>query len=163
MIARTLQGKPMKTVGILLPELGEGYHSQVLSGDWPTYLMRGGTTSSSRRTIVTRKDLVAEYPQLLQARVGSTGSWRSIRTWRSRVAGCRRCCVGGAYGDSRRLTNVVLDHHRGGGACAADIFTELGHRKIAVYAWAAVQLGLRRLRWNATLQVARALSLAGVA
>jgi LacI family transcriptional regulator len=30
MIARTLQGKRMQTVGILLPELGEGYHSQVL-------------------------------------------------------------------------------------------------------------------------------------
>src|SRR5271156_307562 len=32
MIARSLQGKRMQTVGILLPELGEGYHSQVLSG-----------------------------------------------------------------------------------------------------------------------------------
>ncbi len=32
MIARTLQGKRMQTVGVLLPELGEGYHSQVLSG-----------------------------------------------------------------------------------------------------------------------------------
>src|ERR1700678_1180318 len=32
MIARTLQGKRMQTIGILLPELGEGYHSQVLSG-----------------------------------------------------------------------------------------------------------------------------------
>ncbi len=32
MIARTLQGKRMQTIGVLLPELGEGYHSQVLSG-----------------------------------------------------------------------------------------------------------------------------------
>ena len=31
MIARTLQGKRMQTVGILL-ELGQGYRSQVLSG-----------------------------------------------------------------------------------------------------------------------------------
>src|SRR4051794_25826325 len=32
MVARSLQGKRMQTIGILLPELGEGYHSQVLSG-----------------------------------------------------------------------------------------------------------------------------------
>ncbi|MEO8737837.1 MAG: LacI family DNA-binding transcriptional regulator, partial [Edaphobacter sp.] len=32
MIARTLQGKRMQSIGVMLPELGEGYHSQVLSG-----------------------------------------------------------------------------------------------------------------------------------
>jgi len=32
MIARTLQGKRMQTIGVFLPELGSGYHSQALSG-----------------------------------------------------------------------------------------------------------------------------------
>ena len=32
LIARSLQGLKTQTIGILLPELGEGYHSLVLSG-----------------------------------------------------------------------------------------------------------------------------------
>src|SRR5580693_5453605 len=31
-IARSLQGQRTRTIGVLLPELGDGYHSQVLSG-----------------------------------------------------------------------------------------------------------------------------------
>src|ERR1700722_2104618 len=66
MIARTLQGKRMQTVGILLPELGEGYHSQVLSGVGDL-LMREGFlyfTVHHRH----RKDLVSAYPELLRSR-----------------------------------------------------------------------------------------------
>src|SRR5476651_2313328 len=32
LIARKLQGQRVNTIGILLPELGDGYHSQVISG-----------------------------------------------------------------------------------------------------------------------------------
>ena len=40
-IARALQGKRTMTIGVLLPELGEGYHSQVLNGA-ADVLMRDG-------------------------------------------------------------------------------------------------------------------------
>jgi DNA-binding LacI/PurR family transcriptional regulator len=41
LIARSLQGLKTQTIGILLPELGEGYHSLVLSGAAEVLMQEG--------------------------------------------------------------------------------------------------------------------------
>jgi len=66
MIARTLQGKRMQTVGILLPELGEGYHSQVLSGVGDLLMQKNYFYFTVHHR--HRKDLIAAYPDLLRSR-----------------------------------------------------------------------------------------------
>ena len=66
LIARSLQGLRTQTIGILLPELGEGYHSQVLSGAADVLMQEGYFFFTAHHR--HRKDLVAEYPRLLQAR-----------------------------------------------------------------------------------------------
>src|SRR5215469_15124165 len=66
MIARTLQGKRMQTVGILLPELGEGYHSQVLSGVGDLLMRKDYFYFTVHHR--HRKDLVDAYPNLLRSR-----------------------------------------------------------------------------------------------
>src|ERR1700742_825280 len=66
LIARSLQGKRTQTIGILLPELGSGYHAQVLSGA-ADLLMREGYfffTAHHRH----RTDLIEEYPRILSSR-----------------------------------------------------------------------------------------------
>src|ERR1700730_18555974 len=66
LIARSLQGLKTQTIGILLPELGEGYHSLVLSGAAEVLMQEGYFFFTAHHR--HRKDLVAEYPRLLQAR-----------------------------------------------------------------------------------------------
>jgi DNA-binding LacI/PurR family transcriptional regulator len=66
LVARSLQGKRMQSIGILLPELGEGYHSQVLSGV-------GDELVRSNYFYFTvhhghSEEMIAAYPALLQAR-----------------------------------------------------------------------------------------------
>src|SRR5260370_4512004 len=41
LLARSLRNRQTLTIGILVPELGEGYHTQVLSG-FGDFLMHGG-------------------------------------------------------------------------------------------------------------------------
>src|ERR1700755_2772615 len=65
-VARQLQGMNTCTIGILLPEFGEGYHSQVLSGAGEVFMKEGYFFFTAHHR--HRKDLVAEYPRLLQAR-----------------------------------------------------------------------------------------------
>src|SRR6059058_2060371 len=65
-IARSLQGLKTQTIGILLPELGEGYHSLVLSGAAEVLMQEEYFFFTAHHR--HRKDLVAEYPRLLQAR-----------------------------------------------------------------------------------------------
>src|SRR5438105_6740378 len=65
-IARSLQGMRTHTVGVLLPELGEGYHSQVLSGAADLFMEEGYFFFTAHHR--HKKDLVAEYPGLLNAR-----------------------------------------------------------------------------------------------
>ena len=65
-IARSLQGKRTYTIGVLLPELGDGYHSQVLSGAADVLTREGYFFFTAHHR--HRKDLVAEYFGLLHAR-----------------------------------------------------------------------------------------------
>jgi DNA-binding LacI/PurR family transcriptional regulator len=66
MIARTLQGKRMQTIGVLLPELGEGYHSQVLSGVGDLLIREGYFYFTVHHR--HKKDLIETYPDLLRSR-----------------------------------------------------------------------------------------------
>src|SRR5260370_2971494 len=64
--ARSLRNRRTQTVGIMVPELGNGYHTQVMSGIGDQ-LMEAGYfyfTVQHRH----RKDLVERYTQLLLTR-----------------------------------------------------------------------------------------------
>jgi DNA-binding LacI/PurR family transcriptional regulator len=151
-IARSLQGLKTQTIGILLPELGEGYHSQVLSGA-ADVLMREGYfffTAHHRH----RKDLVAEYPRILQAR-GVDGIL-AIDTHLEGALPAPTVSVGG-HVHVPGVTNVVLDHHRAAELALGHLY-RLGHRKIA-YMHGQPFSSDSQSRWQSTMQVAQALSL----
>ena len=65
MIAHTLQGKRMPTIGVLLPELGEGYHSHALIGVGDLLIREAISISPS--TTGTKRTLIPAYPDLLRS------------------------------------------------------------------------------------------------
>jgi DNA-binding LacI/PurR family transcriptional regulator len=152
MIARTLQGKPMQTVGILLPELGEGYHSQVLSGIGD-YLMKRDYfyfTVHHRH----KQELIAAFPRLLLAR-GVDGVL-AIDTHLEEPLPMPAVLIAGET-KLQEITNVVLDHELAA-KLAVGHLVELGHRQIVFMKGQLVSTDTH-LRWAATMRVARELGL----
>jgi len=152
LIARSLQGLKTQTIGILLPELGEGYHSQVLSGAADVLMQEGYFFFTAHHR--HRKDLIAEYPQLLQAR-GVDGIL-AIDTHLESPPPAPTVSVAG-HTELHGVTNVVLDHHRSAELALGHLY-RLGHRKIA-YMHGQPFSSDSQSRWQAITQVARTLSL----
>jgi DNA-binding LacI/PurR family transcriptional regulator len=154
MIARTLQGKRMQTIGVLLPELGEGYHSQVLSGVGDL-LMREGFfyfTVHHRH----KKELVSAYPELLRSR-GVDGIL-AIDTHLPEDAQLPLPTVLVAgHTELSGVTNVILNHERAAELALQHLY-QLGHRKIAFMQGQPFSSD-SDTRWSATLHVARELGL----
>ena len=154
MIARTLQGKRMQTIGVLLPELGEGYHSQVLSGVGDL-LMREGFfyfTVHHRH----KKELVSAYPELLRSR-GVDGIL-AIDTHLAEDARLPLPTVLVAgHTELSGVTNVILNHERAAELALQHLY-QLGHRKIAFMQGQPFSSD-SDTRWSATLHVARELGL----
>jgi DNA-binding LacI/PurR family transcriptional regulator len=152
MVARKLQGQRMKTVGILLPELGEGYHSQVMGGAGEL-LMREGYfyfTVHHRH----RLDLLRAYPEILEAR-GVEGIL-AIDTHLEAQSLLPTVLVAG-HTELPGVSNVVVDSKLGAELALGHLY-ELGHREI-VYMRGQPFSADTEARWAATLEVARKLGL----
>jgi DNA-binding LacI/PurR family transcriptional regulator len=152
MIARTLQGKRMQTVGILLPELGEGYHSQVLSGIGDLLMQEGYFyfTVHHRHKV----DLIKAYPDLLQSR-GVDGIL-AIDTHLTDPLPLPTVLVAG-HTTLPNVPNVVLDHELAARLALGHLY-DLGHRKIVFMKGQSISTDTEP-RWAATMQVARDLGL----
>jgi DNA-binding LacI/PurR family transcriptional regulator len=151
-IARSLQGQRTQTVGVLLPELGDGYHSQVLSGAADVFMREGFFFFTAHHR--HKKDLVAEYPGLLQAR-GIEGLL-AIDTHFETAPSLPTVAVPG-HAAIPGVANVVLDHERAAELALGHLYA-LGHRRIA-YMRGQLFSSDSRSRWRSTLHVARSLGL----
>jgi LacI family transcriptional regulator len=152
MVARSLQGKRMQTIGILLPELGEGYHSQVLSGVGDL-LMREDYfyfTVHHRH----RNDLIATYPDLLRLR-GVDGII-AIDTHFEAPPVLPTVTVAG-HTTLSGISNVLLDETHGAHLSLKHL-RELGHRKIAFMHGQPFSSD-SDTRWSATLSIAKKLGI----
>lgn len=125
LLARSLRKRRTFTIGILVPELGDGYHTQVMSGIGD-HLMEAGYfyfTAHHRH----RKDLVEEYSQMLLGRGAEaliaidTALEHDYSVPVAAVAGHR--LISG-------VTNVVLDHRFAAQLTLTHLHS-LGHREIA--------------------------------
>ncbi|WP_371417453.1 LacI family DNA-binding transcriptional regulator [Granulicella sp. S190] len=151
-IARSLQGLKTHTIGILIPELGEGYHSQVLSGAAEVLMQEGYFFFTAHHR--HKKDLVAEYPRLLQAR-GVDGIL-AIDTHLEEAPSSPTVSVAGHF-ELPGITNVILDHHRAAELALGHLY-RLGHRRIAYMRGQPFSSDSQK-RWESTVQVSRALGL----
>ena len=152
MIARTLRGQRMQTVGIMLPELGEGYHSRVVSGIGDMLMQKEyfHFTVQHRH----KPKLITTYPYLLQAR-GIEGIL-AIDTLLPEQLPLPTVLVAG-HTDLPGITNVTLDHELAAKLALEHLFY-LGHRKIVFMKGQSFSTDTE-FRWLATLKAARELGI----
>ena len=125
LLARSLRKQRTFTVGVLVPELSDGYHTMVMSGIGD-HLMREGYFyfSAHHRH---KPDMIEEYPRLLLGRGAEgmiaidTALVHELPVPVVAVAGHRK--IPG-------VTNVSLDHKRAAELSLRHLY-QLGHRQIA--------------------------------
>jgi LacI family transcriptional regulator len=123
--ARSLRARRSFTIGVIVPEVSDGYSASVMSGVEDHLLQEGYFyfVVSHRH----RGDLIDEYPRLLVQRavdglIGVDTPWKlSLKIPVVTVSG---------HNQVKGVTNIVLDHERAA-EMAVEHLAELGHRRIA--------------------------------
>jgi DNA-binding LacI/PurR family transcriptional regulator len=125
LLARSLRNRRTLTIGILVPELGDGYHTQVMSGIGD-HLIEAGYfyfTAHHRH----RKNLVEEYGQMLINR--GAEALITIDTALEHPYSIPVVAVAG-HRPISGVTNVLLDHRFAAELTLSHLYS-LGHREIA--------------------------------
>jgi LacI family transcriptional regulator len=150
--ARSLRKRQTFTVGVLVPDLSDGYAAEVLAGVEELLIEEGYfyLTASHRR----KPDLIEEYPRLLMDRAVEgfvlidTILEKSLNLPVVAIAGHRRI---------EGTTNVVLDQRRAAELALRHLY-QLGHRKIAFMRGGSHSSDADD-RWECLMAVARDLKL----
>jgi DNA-binding LacI/PurR family transcriptional regulator len=123
--ARSLRKQRSFTIGVLVPEVSEGYAATVLSGIEDHLLQEGYFyfVVSHRH----RADLIDEYPRLLMSR--AVEGLIAVDTPTHRASPLPTVAVSG-HQHVAGVTNIVLNHRRAV-AMALEHLHGLGHRRIA--------------------------------
>jgi DNA-binding LacI/PurR family transcriptional regulator len=125
LLARSLRNRKTQTIGILAPELSDGYHTQVMSGIGDHLTAAGYLYFTAHHR--HRKALIDEYIEMLLGR-GVEGLI-AIDTALERSLPVPAACVAG-HRVVEGVTNVVLDH-RFAAELTLSHLQSLGHRRIA--------------------------------
>ena len=126
LLARSLRNRRTQTIGILVPELGDGYHTQVLGGIGD-HLMEAGYfyfTAHHRH----RKNLIEEYSRMLLGR--GAEALIAVDTLLEHGFPVPVVAVAGNHAVSG-VTNVILDHRFAAELILTHLHS-LGHRRIAL-------------------------------
>jgi DNA-binding LacI/PurR family transcriptional regulator len=146
--ARSLRTGRSFTVGVMVPEISEGYNATVLSGIEDHLLQEGYFYFVASHRF--RPDLVDEYPQMLLNR--SVDGLIVVSTnWRRELP--VPVVAISSHDETKGVTNIVLDHRRAA-ELALRHLVELGHRKIAVIKGQDF-VPDTEVRWNAIAAAAR--------
>lgn len=151
--ARSLRKRQSFSIGVLVPELSDGYATQVLAGVEECLMEEGYfyLTASHRR----KPDLIEEYPRLLMER--SVEGFIVIDTILEKSMSLPVVVVAG-HRKIEGVTNVVLDQKRAAELALRHLY-QLGHRKIAFMRGGSHSSDADD-RWNCLMGVARDLKLA---
>jgi DNA-binding LacI/PurR family transcriptional regulator len=152
LLARSLRSRKTHTIGILVPELGDGYHTQVMGGVGD-FLMREGYfyfTVHHRH----RPELIQEYIQMLLGR--GAEALIAIDTKLESQLPVPVAVVAG-HRQIAGVTNIQIDHKIAAQLSLRHLY-DLGHRKIAFIRGQPFSSDSTN-RWNSTLQVAKQLGL----
>lgn len=150
-VARSLRTQRSFTVGVMVPEVSEGYGTLLLSGI-EDYLLQEGYfyfVVSHRH----KPDLIDEYPRLLLERcidgliaVDTPSPLAELSMPVVKVSG-------NDVNRGKAVTHIVLDHCRAA-HLALDHLTSLGHHRIAVIKGQDFSSDTE-IRWNAIQEAAR--------
>ena len=150
--ARSLRGRRSFYVGVLVPELSDGYSAHVMDGIEEVLIEEGYfyLTASHRR----KADLIEEYPRMLQDR--SVEGFIVIDTLLEHAPTLPTVAVAG-HRKLPGVTNITLDHHRAAELTLRHLF-QLGHRRIAFMRGRAASSDSAD-RWKSLMAVAKELGL----
>jgi DNA-binding LacI/PurR family transcriptional regulator len=123
-LARSLRGMRSHTVGVLVPEISEGYGALVLGAVGDYLLSKGYFFVATHRR---NPDLLEEYPHLLRQR--SVEGFIVIDTALEKPLPLPTVVVSG-HRSHPGITNIVLDHDRAA-HIALEHLVRLGHERIA--------------------------------
>ena len=151
-MARSLRAQRSFTIGVVVPEISEGYAALVLSGIEDHLLEEGYFyfVVSHRH----RADLIEEYPRLLQQR--AVEGLIAVDTVCQKGVPIPVVAVSG-HREVEGVTNIVLDHARAA-KLAMEHLAQLGHRKIA-YIKGQEFSSDTEIRWEAERAAAKELGL----
>lgn len=152
LLARSLRNRRTLTIGILVPELGDGYHTQVMSGIGDQLISAGYFYFTAHHR--HRKNLIEEYSRLLVGR-GAQGII-AVDTLLEHPVSVPVVAVAG-HRHVKGITNVVLDHTRAAELVLNHLYS-LGHRDIAFMRGQPFSSD-SETRWNALASVAAKLNL----
>ncbi|HUX44997.1 MAG TPA: LacI family DNA-binding transcriptional regulator [Terracidiphilus sp.] len=125
LLARSLRNRRTLTIGILVPELGDGYHTQVMSGIGDQLIKAGYFYFTAHHR--HKQKLVEEYTRMLIGR-GAQGIL-AIDTLLEHPLPVPTVAVAG-HRYLEGVTNVLLDHKRAAHLTLSHLHS-LGHRRIA--------------------------------
>ena len=125
LLARSLRSRRTLTIGILVPELGDEYHTQVMSGIGDQLIQAGYFYFTAHHR--HKPNLVEEYTRMLVGR-GAQGLI-AIDTRLEHPISIPVVAVAG-HRHIKGVTNVLLDHARAAELALGHLYA-LGHRKIA--------------------------------
>ena len=148
LLARSLQSSQTLSIGLLVPDLGEAYHNQIVSGIGDQLMDSGYFyfTAHHRR----KKNLIEQYSQMLLGR-GVEGLI-AIDTPLDHPFPVPAVAVAG-HRPIEGVTNVVLDH-RLSAELILDHLQSLGHRRI-VFVHGQTFSADAEERWRYLMEVAR--------
>jgi len=149
-IARSLRQQRSYTIGVVVPEISEGYAALVMSGIEDHLLQEGYFyfVVSHRH----RDELIQEYPLMLQQR--AVEGLIAVDTAITSASQVPLVAVSG-HRELPGVTNIVLDHARAA-TLAMEHLTKLGHRQIAFIKGQAFSSDTA-IRWESVRNAARAL------
>ena len=151
-VARSLRTQRSYMIGVLVPEVSEGYASAVMGGIEDQLLQEGYfyLVASHRHM----PDLIEEYPQVLQRR--SVEGLIAVDTpWTQQIS-IPVVSVSGR-GKAKGITQIVLDHDRAAELALEHLY-HLGHRRVAFIKGQSFSSDTE-VRWNAIGKAAKRLGL----
>ncbi|HVW78697.1 MAG TPA: LacI family DNA-binding transcriptional regulator [Alloacidobacterium sp.] len=151
-VARSLRNRRTMTIGILVPVLADGYHTEVMSGIGDHLLEENYFYFIAHHR--HRADLIEQYPHMLVSR-GAEGII-AIDTHLGHKLGVPAIAVAG-HSKIKDVTNVVLDHNAAAELSVRHLY-DLGHRTIAFMRGQPYSSD-SDVRWQAMVKVARDLGL----
>ncbi|MGB6564775.1 MAG: LacI family DNA-binding transcriptional regulator [Candidatus Binataceae bacterium] len=150
LLARSLRSRRTLTIGILVPELGDGYHTQVMSGIGDQLIKAGYFYFTAHHR--HKKSLIEDYTRMLIGR-GAQGII-AIDTRLEHPISVPVVAVAG-HRHIEGVTNVLLDHARAAELTLTHLYSH-GHRKIAFMRGQSFSSDSKE-RWKSLLAVAERL------
>ena len=151
--ARSLRQSRSMSVGVLAPDLSEGYFTRVMSG--VVEQLTAAHYFYFTACHDWKKELIEQYPRMLVER--AVDGFLLLNTPAEMLQVPVPVVAISAHSPAENVTNIVLDHHAAVGEALKHLY-ELGHRRMA-FMRGPKAIPDSDYRWNSIQEIAREMDL----